>query len=416
MQETGILAWLSAVPDSPPAKRAAVPKRPRCQLPSPTMSDNDTAESRKSLAGSLPQRSESSISYSGRGGRASPTKNLALLQTSHVIGQQSLTGEKQRPKRLDDLVSLIKDDRIGMGILTQPDLDSIRVYSEEHPEERVLLSDLLNTRRLIDTTGERTHLGAMPPIADLVEIWREANICEVNSHSEAAWNSEVHSPLLKAALRYCVVNQSGDTRLVKIAHTNITTAQITKSYSPYLLGTKHEKRVDFCFYLRAKSRPTEDALSSAAQTSASSQCSINHTDYIALLNCPISLSIETKRTGEDWKAGLEQMSVWLAAHWKRLNELVASDPEQANVEGDDQVMFLPAIIVQGHTWILVAATQGRLLPNGGRETVIWTQIPIGSTEGLQGICQIITVLQRLAVWSTDTYWPWFANAVLNISA
>lgn len=61
----------------------------------------------------------------------------------------------------------------------------------------------------------------MPPIADLVEIWREANICEVNGHSEAAWNSEVRSPLLKAALRYCVVNQPGDMRPVKIAHTNM---------------------------------------------------------------------------------------------------------------------------------------------------------------------------------------------------
>lgn len=193
-----------------------------------------------------------------------------------------------------------------------------------------------------------------------------------------------------------------------------TTAQITKSYSPYLSGTKHEKRVDFCFYLRPKTQPIEDALSSAAQTSTLSHCSINHTDYIALLNCPISLSIETKRTGEDWKAGLEQMSVWLAAHWKRLDELVARDSQQANVEGDDQVMFLPGIIVQGHTWALVAATQGRLLPNGDRETVIWTQIPIGSTQGLQGICQIITVLQRLAVWSMDTYWPWFANAVLDM--
>ncbi|CAG9975223.1 unnamed protein product [Clonostachys byssicola] len=365
------------------------------------MSDSDTTESppnKRLRLNTESECSESSTSYCRRSRTASPTRHLVLFQANHVIDRQSFTGEKQRPKRLDDLVNLIKNDAIGMGILTQPDWHSIRAYSEQHPDERVLLSDLLNTQRLIDTTGERTNLGVMPPIADLVEIWREANTCEVNGHSEAAWNSEVHSPLLKAALRYSVVNQPGDPRPVKIAHTNMTTAQIIECYSLYQ-RTKPEKRadrVDFCFYLQPKSQPTKGALSSAAQRSVHG--SINHTDYIALLNRPISLSIKTDR-----KAGLEHMSVWLSAHWDRLDELGA-DKERLL----ERAMFLPGIIVQGHTWALVAATQGALLRDRG-ETIIWTQIPIGSTEGLQGICQIITVLQRLAVWSTDTYWPWLAN-------
>lgn len=182
-----------------------------------------------------------------------------------------------------------------------------------------------------------------------------------------------------------------------------TTAQIIESYSPYQ-ETKPEKRadrVDFCFYLQPKFQLTKGALSSAAQRSVHG--SINHTDYITLLNRPISLSIKTDR-----KAGLEHMSVWLSAHWERLDELGASKERLLEAIMDDQVMFLPGIIVQGHAWALVAATQGALLRNRG-ETVIWTEIPIGSTEGLQGICQIITVLQRLAVWSADTYWPWLAS-------
>lgn len=53
---------------------------------------------------------------------------------------------------------------------------------------------------------------------------------------------------------------------------------------------------------------------------------------------------------------------------------------------------------------------GRLVldDNGECETVIiWSKTPMGSTDGIQGIFQIVAVLQRLAAWSAQSYWPFF---------
>jgi hypothetical protein len=130
------------------------------------------------------------------------------------------------------------------------------------------------------------------------------------------------------------------------------------------------------------------------------------------------LSIETKTTGESWHEAKHQMSTWLAAHWNRLDSLLdgSSDggklPEQTPASDPT---FLPAIIVQGHDWMFLAATRGQVLADGGRETVLWTKVPFGSTYGIQGICQIIMVLQRLSLWSTDAFWPWFSDAILGMA-
>lgn len=100
------------------------------------------------------------------------------------------------------------------------------------------------------------------------------------------------------------------------------------------------------------------------------------------------------------------MSTWIAGHWRRLRELVQQS-------GAEELEFLPGIIIQGHDWMFIAATQGRILDGNERETIIWSKILIGSTYEIQGICQIIAVLQRLATWSAQTHWPWFQRTVLG---
>ena len=153
--------------------------------------------------------------------------------------------------------------------------------------------------------------------------------------------------------------------------------------------------------------PLSDLIHQVARLSPHS--SINHTDYAPLLNCPISVSIETKRPGEDWQSALTQTSTWLSAQWKRLRELASMN------SASERLVFLPGIIVQGHDWNFVVATQGRNSNTDALdvETVIWSKIPFGSTDGIQGICQIVTVLQRLARWSGKEYWDWMQAEVLN---
>lgn len=170
-----------------------------------------------------------------------------------------------------------------------------------------------------------------------------------------------------------------------------TTAQVCQTYAPRLLGSRHEKRVDFCMCIQpTRGSALSDAIHQVAQLSP--QSSINHTDYPPFINCPISLSIETKRTGEDWQTALSQTSTWLSSHWKRLRHLGHT------AGGPNSLVFLSGIIVQGHDWNFVFATDVRKSFDGplDMETVIWSKIPFGSIDGIQGICQIITVLQRLA--------------------
>jgi hypothetical protein len=70
-------------------------------------------------------------------------------------------------------------------------------------------------------------------------------------------------------------------------------------------------------------------------------------------------------------------------------------------------LFLASDHHTGHDWTFLAATNGEIMnQKGDRETLIWNKVTFESTTGLKGICQIIKVLQRLAIWSEKTYWPW----------
>jgi hypothetical protein len=179
-------------------------------------------------------------------------------------------------------------------------------------------------------------------------------------------------------------------------------------------GNKHEKRVDFCLYAEPRDREATEAAIRAAYD-GTAFAGINHTNHITLLDQPITVSIETKLTNESWSVALNQMGVWLSAHWMRIDHLVSSMPAAPTTAPSARrppLAFMPGIIIQGHTWHFVAATQGVQLADGGRKPpTIWTDLTIGSTSGLQGIICIFRTLQRLARWSALTYWPWFWEVV-----
>ncbi|KAH7019846.1 hypothetical protein EDB80DRAFT_771658 [Ilyonectria destructans] len=331
--------------------------------------------------------------------RSSPTKGLASLRIEHIIDHRSFGGQEAPPPALKEIVRHIKQNAFGMGIFSPSDIEAIRATTNP------IFDELLDTPHLVDLTTNREKLGKLPDIDTILNIWEEAQDCELEGHSKASWNCAVHYPLLHAALRLAKVNQPDVQKQVQIKAFNVMAAQVSRPYATYTAHASHNKHIDFCISIKPEKRsPLSDALYRVAQQSA--HLSVNHTDYTPLINSPISLSIETKRTGEDWQAALQQMSTWMAGHWKRLREL-------AQESGAEGLEFLPGIIIQGHDWMFIAATQGRVLDGNDRETIIWSKIPIGSTDGIQGICQIITVLQRLATWSAQTHWPWFQRTVLG---
>jgi hypothetical protein len=193
-----------------------------------------------------------------------------------------------------------------------------------------------------------------------------------------------------------------------------TTAQIAKPYVPASKWHRHEKRVDFCISIQPLVSSDRDAVKGAAGSSA--HFGINHTDYTPLLYEPIGISIETKCTGEDWAEARHQISVWLAAQWRRLDGLLLRRAASMEATGGPaaelpDMTFLPGIIIQGHDWNFIAATRGGGSPDTGARTVVWHKVLIGSTTSLKGIAQIVTTVQRLARWSAFTYWPWLKKVI-----
>jgi hypothetical protein len=85
---------------------------------------------------------------------------------------------------------------------------------------------------------------------------------------------------------------------------------------------------------------------------------LNHTSYLGLKAEPISISIETKRSGDIEDNEVLQMGTWQAAQWNYLRDLLSQVGGEAHMqEALDELGLLPAIITNGHIWSFVATTQ-----------------------------------------------------------
>lgn len=72
------------------------------------------------------------------------------------------------------------------------------------------------------------------------------------------------------------------------------------------------------------------------------------------------------------------------------------------------VDFLPGIVIDGSDWYFVASTHPALDGLGGNTvTQLSKEVFIGNSRNGLDVSKIITVIQRLAHWSVECYWPWF---------
>ncbi|KAL2669759.1 hypothetical protein Neosp_015204 [[Neocosmospora] mangrovei] len=162
------------------------------------------------------------------------------------------------------------------------------------------------------------------------------------------------------------------------------------------------KRVDYVFNLD----PSKDGDQSTAKDEALNlrrtltDNSINHTSYPPLRAHPLSVSIETKRSGESEQKAQLQMGVWQAAQWKLLSALAGDDLRQ--------LPFIPGIFIHGHEWKFVATSY-----RDGK-TTLWTGGTFGSTETPLKTFQAIAGVRRLRAWSLEVFWPWYKTYVLKI--
>ncbi len=265
--------------------------------------------------------------------------------------------ETKLPPDLERIVSKILNEySIGIGIIDETLRDEER-DADGQPTATSKLLDILRTTP--NAFSPRCSLpGPSPSPEECVRILYCARRCETDKASEAHWNSHVHNQVLQAALWH--------TR-ASVCWVNCTTAKIEPERLLLRLvdnSTILPKMVDFALSVEPTPAMTK-GIHKRKTESASQPWYINHTAYGPLRRGPIGVSIETKRTGEEFSETLVKLQIWCAAQFARMEEMVAERDflRTTGVLGDlgtvldSTALFLPAIIVQGHDWSFVAAVR-----------------------------------------------------------
>ncbi|KAK3948026.1 hypothetical protein QBC32DRAFT_67604, partial [Pseudoneurospora amorphoporcata] len=327
--------------------------------------------------------------------------------------------ELDLPSPLVDLLNVVEPLASGTGVISPSAKDAIT----SHPQ-RIISIGIDDSKY----SAHRDTYGPTPSTEHVLNILEAAANCEENSQDESTWNTEVHQRVLETALRFRSSNQPTATSNLfaqPVNFTMCTTAGIGIGKPPLAPF----QNIDFCLYIdpaKVGGPEGEDHITKTIDAVRKSipdhYQSINHTDHFPLRRNPITVSIETKRSDDNWdEAGL-RIAVWQAAQWNFLRWMAQGDTDGDSSSSSSRAVgdmrhetrddlgleFLPGIVIMGHDWYLTAST------NDGKSTTFWARTHIGSTESALGVYKIICVVQYLAQWSRDVYWPWFRQTILKI--
>ncbi|KAI9731062.1 MAG: hypothetical protein M1818_007919 [Claussenomyces sp. TS43310] len=324
----------------------------------------------------------------------SPVKRMSDLRFSDIPVEMHSFGNREYPTP-SKMLDLCRDlRRIGDGFGVIPH------YMKECMETVKLEVDFYDMNFAAATRNQSVPGSLDIDIAwhTMLDILDSASECLEKSYSESAWNSDVHSRVLRFAL-------SGYGKAQGVWFRDITTASIhDPSLLPTIAATSsilQSKMVDYALVLEPQ-RPFEARIIETLRREG--KPSINQTNAEYARFAPIAVSIETKRAAIDETAANVQLSMWVAAHMARLRQLAAA----ANTNEDPP--GLPAIIVQGHDWKFTLA-----YAYNRERTVVLKDILIGATNSMMGLFRLIAGLRRLARWVDEEYRVWFDKNALNAS-
>ncbi|KAK7414100.1 hypothetical protein QQX98_007043 [Neonectria punicea] len=234
-------------------------------------------------------------------------------------------------------------------------------------------------------------LPRLPDPNFIKRILKRAAECEIEREGECSWNMDVHAPLLSWVCRPDDVAGLVDFRCC-------TSATVHPDYQPK--GFPSEM-VDFCMVIRPPRGSIEDVTIDALTDSMPGR-SINHSDSGNFTRNPIAVSFETTRSDGDGDKSILQMGTWHSCQWRSLRKLAHGPLE-------NELDFLPGVMVLGHEWSLVAS-----VPGPSEQSVIYTRQRIGTTETEVGIYKLLEALQLLCDWTATEYWPAFKTGILRL--
>ncbi|GKU09698.1 unnamed protein product [Fusarium langsethiae] len=246
--------------------------------------------------------------------------------------------------------------------------------------------------------GPETLIALNRELQVLHNIRSEAKQCKLSDCSEASWNMHVHMPLLKHALSGHLTVRVEPGMSAKIAAPFLPTANGKAT-------VVESKMVDFTLLLwlnkgRPHSSPHDPPHSEAdGQLIAGIATHIwnqppeaqfvNQSIYAPLQFAPIACSIETKNPTSP-NQGKLQLSVWTAAWFKRISELLPNHKPPT----------IPLIHVVGHEWHISFASFH------GTHIEVAEELAIGDTRTIIGLYQLIASLRKLGDWIETQYRAW----------
>lgn len=382
---------------------------PRSNLPAPIPSLHPRPPNLPIKA--PPSRGEASDSVESRGSKKSrsqsPTKRLGDFQLSDMpVDSRDWEDENVIPTELENFVKDMEQigDRIGIiPSAVRAKLETIGrpvrgfYFVEDGGNDGGKKAD---TKAADNGTGGLGHDLFWHHVS---RIHRASKQCKVGSASEPAWNSEVHSAVLRLALE-------GYWEEKEIWYQDISVARISnKSLVPWNVatGAMQSKMVDYAIVIN----PNQDFIGDASKSlhnhiieklrSESGATSINQTTAEWVRFKPIGVNIETKKgaVGED--EAHVQLGTWITAQYARLRQLV-----MPNATG--RLPSFPVLSVQGQRWLLMVAC----MRENGRINLI-KELQVGDTGSVAGVYQVIAAIRRIAEWISDDYRPWFEREVLG---
>ncbi|KAI0402328.1 hypothetical protein F4802DRAFT_377536 [Xylaria palmicola] len=365
------------------------------ETPRPAKRTKPVSDTSLSDAPSLHSNRSGTGDGSSRTGRSSPTKKMARLRVNATMQHRMMdSGAEDFPTSLQKFLDpIIEATTLCEGLLFESQRQEIQDYVSADPTRRRNFEACYKRETLFITTCPDPNTYARRLDPEFVGfILDEARECDEHLHPEASWNMMVHYPLMRRAI-------VGPTRRRDTDRSNGPTVTVVPCATASLVSDFRVQdapahKVDFAIALEPGG-PGGSVDQIEALRESMPGWSVNHTDYTPLINRPIAVSVETKRTNDDFEKARVQLMVWLAAHWMKVESMTGCPPE-----------VLPAIIIQGHNWYLVTSTRA----SDGKK-FLWCKHNFGSTSTPLGIYKIAWTLRYLAKWAVDMHWSWFKECL-----
>ncbi|KAH6973818.1 hypothetical protein BKA56DRAFT_620018 [Ilyonectria sp. MPI-CAGE-AT-0026] len=216
----------------------------------------------------------------------------------------------------------------------------------------------------------------------LQEIKTDSQLCRSSNASEAAWNSDVHSPLLKTA--------------VMSLH---PPASALPSFPPC------KRMVDYGIALHPQDGdPLDLSIRRALAHLPVHSHHLNQTAYGPIRFAANAVSIETKTGANGLQEARLQVGIWIAATQQEDRQGKENDQDGGESSRKTELLIpVPIIIVIEHEWKLFFAC------DCGNKIEIIGHVSIGDTMSLDGLFIIVAVIRRLATWIQNDFRTWLEN-------